>query len=201
MGKHRKEAVGSRQSEAAADAAKRLELHRGGAARRTAVGVLDAPEEAPDAAPAAARDIAASVAEPTAASGRHCFGESDTGTAVSGLSSSGVGVAGISSSGPGLSGYSSTGTGVVAASASGNALAVHGKAHFSRSGSALVPKGAKMRTVTVVGATPASLVLVTLQSVRSGVSVLGAVPEHGTFTVHLNKKAPRDTKFAWFVLN
>jgi hypothetical protein len=49
--------------------------------------------------------------------------------------------------------------------------------------------------------TSESLVLVTLQSARSGVHVLGAVPADGKFTVHLSKKAPRLTKFAWFVVN
>jgi hypothetical protein len=68
-------------------------------------------------------------------------------------------------------------------------------------GSASVPKGRSTETVSVSGMTLDSLVLVTLQSVNSGVHVLGAVPAHGEFTVHLSKKAPQATKFAWSVLN
>jgi hypothetical protein len=49
--------------------------------------------------------------------------------------------------------------------------------------------------------TPDSLVLVTLQSVLARVYVHGAVPGHGRFTVHLNKKASRETRFAWYVLD
>jgi hypothetical protein len=67
--------------------------------------------------------------------------------------------------------------------------------------SASVPKGQSSETVTVSGMTSDSLVLVTLQSARSGVHVLGAVPAHGEFTVHLSKKAPRATRFAWYVVN
>jgi hypothetical protein len=67
--------------------------------------------------------------------------------------------------------------------------------------SATVPKGQSSETVSVSGMTSESLVLVTLQSARSGVHVLGAVPADGKFTVHLSKKAPRLTKFAWFVVN
>ena len=43
--------------------------------------------------------------------------------------------------------------------------------------------------------------LVTLQSVLARVYVHGAVPADGEFTVHLSKKAPRDTRFAWHVLD
>ena len=73
--------------------------------------------------------------------------------------------------------------------------------HNSRSGSANVTKGQSTQTVSVAGMRPDSLVLVTLLAVRPGVYVQAAVPGAGGFTVHLNKKAPRATKFAWIVLD
>lgn len=185
MGRHRKE-DGGLQTDAVGEISRRLALQ------------LSRPVGVREDGPSAERHASDIVAAPAAT---RVSGDSDAGTAVSGLSSSGVGVGGISSSGPGVSGFSSAGIGVLAASPHGNALAVHGRAHFSRSGSAQVPKGAKTQTVTVSGMSADSLVLVTLQSAHSGVSVLGAVPEDGTFAVHLNKKAPRETRFAWFVLN
>jgi hypothetical protein len=71
----------------------------------------------------------------------------------------------------------------------------------SRSGASSVAKGKSSEIVPVAGMTPDSLVLVTLQAARPGVYVQCAVPGHGGFTVHLSKKAPRATKFAWIVLN
>jgi hypothetical protein len=44
-------------------------------------------------------------------------------------------------------------------------------------------------------------VLVTLQSVLARVYMHGAVPADGEFTVHLSKKASRETRFAWYVLD
>jgi hypothetical protein len=128
-------------------------------------------------------------------------GTSTSGTGMAGLSTSGAGVTGASTSGTGVSGSSHSGTGVLASSSTGNALSVHGRAHFSRSGSSSVAAGHATKTVSVSGITSSSLVLVTLQSASSGVYVQSAVPASGQFTVHLSKKAPNTTKFAWFVLN
>jgi hypothetical protein len=72
---------------------------------------------------------------------------------------------------------------------------------LSRSGWGSVSKGQSAATVQVPGMTPESLVLVTLQSVLAKVYVHGAVPAKGEFTVHLSKRAPRDTRFAWHVLD
>jgi hypothetical protein len=72
---------------------------------------------------------------------------------------------------------------------------------FSRSGWGSVSKGQSAATVPVRGMTSDSLVLVTLQSVPARVYVHGAVPAQGEFTVHLSKKAPRATRFAWYVLD
>jgi hypothetical protein len=124
-----------------------------------------------------------------------------SGSALSGASDSGIGVTGGANSGTGVSGHSGTGIGVHAISTSGAALKVSGKTKFSRSGAASVAQGNKTRTVTVSGMTASSLVLVTLQVSVAGLSVAGAVPAAGKFTVHLNKAAPTSMKFAWFVLS
>lgn len=81
------------------------------------------------------------------------------------------------------------------------ALRVQGKAVFSRSGRTSVGAGASSRVVTMAGVTTASLVLVTLQTRRTGVYVAAAVPAAGKFTVYLNKAVTATTYFAYMVLN
>jgi hypothetical protein len=71
----------------------------------------------------------------------------------------------------------------------------------ARSGWGSVAKGRSAATVRVPGLTSDSLVLVTLQSVLARVHVLAAVPADGDFTVHFSKKASRESKFAWHVLD
>jgi hypothetical protein len=137
----------------------------------------------------------------TSGTGVGMRGTSPSSTGVAGTSTSGAGVSGTSTSGSGVAGQSHSGTGVHASSTTGNALSVIGKAHFSRSGSSSVSAHQTTKTVTVSGISPASLVLVTLQSAISGVYVQSAVPASGHFTVHLSKTASQATKFAWFVLN
>jgi hypothetical protein len=171
MAKHRKDAAG--QSEAAAFASRRIAPHRNGL---LTIAGANAPTPDP-------------------------FDDSGLATGVSGLSNGGVGVFGESSAGPGVAGFSATGTGVLATSSAGTALSVHGKAHFSHSGSASVPQGHSSESVSVAGMSADSLVLVTLQVAHQGVSVLGAVPSDGGFTVHLAKKSTHEAGFAWFVLN
>jgi hypothetical protein len=126
---------------------------------------------------------------------------SDSGIGVQGSSVSGTGVAGTSTSGAGVRGTSDSGNGVLASSSTGHALSVHGRTYFSLSGSGSVSAGHSVESVSVSGLTSSSLVLVTLQSAFSDVYVQSAVPASGHFTVHLSKKAPHATKFAWFVLN
>jgi hypothetical protein len=129
------------------------------------------------------------------------FGGSSSGTGIQGSSGSGVGVRGSSSSSTGVYGTSSSGIGVRAVSTTGAALHVTGRAHFSRSGAASVGQGHKTRVVNVAGVTASSLVLVTMQTTATGVFLAGAVPGSGKFTVKLNKNAPTNMKFSWFVLN
>jgi hypothetical protein len=84
---------------------------------------------------------------------------------------------------------------------SATALRVQGKAVFSRSGRTYVAANRSYRVVTLAGVTSASLVLVTLQSRRTGVYVVAAVPAAGKFTVYLNKAVTATTYFAYMVLN
>lgn len=81
------------------------------------------------------------------------------------------------------------------------ALRVQGKAVFSRSGRSYVGANRSYRVVTMAGVTSASLVLVTLQTRRTGVYVAAAVPAAGKFTVYLNKAVTATTYFAYMILN
>ncbi len=85
------------------------------------------------------------------------------------------------------------------------ALSVTGKAAFSRSGSASVPKGKSFVDVSVPGGlSSGSLVVATPMLNRSGVYVQAAVPNpsSGTFRINLNKVASSSssTPVAWFVI-
>jgi hypothetical protein len=137
------------------------------------------------------------------------LGESTGGMGVQGraTSQSGIGVYGETEApnGTGVLGNATqaNGTGVRALSTNGTALAVDGKASFSRSGKLTVPAGATSVVKTGVALTSASMVLATLQQRRSGLWVQAAVPSPGSasFTLYLNKAAPASTTVAWFVLD
>jgi hypothetical protein len=112
--------------------------------------------------------------------------------------------------GTGVTGYSGTvsppapptNVGVYArGDGSATALRVQGKAVFSRSGRTYVGANRSYRVVTMAGVTTSSLVLVTLQTRRTGVYVAAAVPAAGKFTVYLNKAVTASTYFAYMVLN
>jgi hypothetical protein len=157
------------------------------------------------------------------------FGQSNLagGTAVQGLTYSGVGLDGESSgptgtgvqgstsgngtavygdntgaTGTGVFGDATTGTGVLAHSTNGTALAVNGPAHFSQSGIAIVPSGAKSATVTMAGVTTSNMILATVQQ-AGGFYVKYAVPAAGSFTIAINKApaAPQTVKVAFLVLS
>ena len=108
--------------------------------------------------------------------------------------------------GVGVVGSAKRGTGVVAISPLGTALAVTGKASFSRSGRATVAAGRSyvdvdLRTKGGLSGTP--LILATLQTYRSGLSVAAArknYPSTGKFRIYLNKAAAGPTYVAWQVL-
>jgi hypothetical protein len=82
------------------------------------------------------------------------------------------------------------------------ALAVAGKATFSRSGVLTIPKNAQYAKVTDVALTTASFVIATLVQYRSGVWVSAAVPNVAadSITIYLNKKATLATKVGWIAL-
>src|SRR6266508_658792 len=123
-------------------------------------------------------------------------------TGVSGTGSN-VGVAGIGNS-FGVTGFSSDGTGVLATTTNrGVALAVDGKANFSRSGLLTVPAGQNYATVSGVSLTSASLVLATVQSTGGNAYVKQAVPNvaGSSFTVYLDKSHNVPVPVAWFIVN
>lgn len=101
----------------------------------------------------------------------------------------------------GVRGTAPNGTGVLAESTSGTALAVDGRAGFSRSGRVLIPAGSKSIQIPVADLRQSSMVQATLQQVRTRLWLKAAVPDAAadTITIHLNRTAPADTKVAWFV--
>src|SRR5262249_36419680 len=144
---------------------------------------------------------------------------------VRGTSQSGDGVFGTSASGNGVFGTShgtseavvgkslGVGAGVLGFSVGGGsggiakgkiALDVEGPAMFSRSGVLSVPAGPASVTKTGITFTPVSFVLATIQGNVAGTYVQGvtlATGSAGSFTIHLNKKASRGIKVAWFAVN
>jgi hypothetical protein len=117
------------------------------------------------------------------------------------------GVKGESTSGTGVEGVAATGTGVRAASASGIALAVSGRATFTRSGRVSVPANKRSVDVTVPGGlAPTTLVVATLETYRSGVWVTVArknYPSTGVVRIYLNKVASTSagTTVGWVAVN
>jgi hypothetical protein len=128
------------------------------------------------------------------------------GNAFDGTSKTGIGAKGWSDSGVGVSGRSNSGIGVEALGpGSATALSVQGRATFSRSGKALLPKGRTFVDVEVGGGlSPSSLVVATLMLNCVGVYVPSAVPNPaaGTVRIYVNKVASSasSTPIAWFVL-
>jgi len=133
-------------------------------------------------------------------SGPAVYATSGSGIGVNGNSSSNTGVSGVSGTGAGVTGASTSGVGVRAASTTGNALVVSGKTVFSRSGAGTVGKGSATKVMNISGVTSSSLVVATLQTAATGMYITSVVPAAGKFTVHLNKAAPANLKFAWFII-
>ena len=84
----------------------------------------------------------------------------------------------------------------------GTALLVEGVATFTRSGTVIVPAGARTARVAVAPISPDTLVLATPQRRLAGTHIEAAVPDDANdgFTVHLNRRAPQDMPVAWFLL-
>lgn len=121
-----------------------------------------------------------------------------------------AGVAGVSSgpAGTGVIGNANgSGTGGAFQSDTGTALLVTGRARFSRSGRASVPKRRSYVDITVPGglSTTTSSVLATIQRYRRGVAIAGVrlnYPSTGKARIYLTKIASTTatTPVAWFVI-
>ena len=115
------------------------------------------------------------------------------------------GVWGQTTVGQAVRGEATTGTGVFATSASGPALEVSGKAKFTRSGKASIPKGKLSVDITVPGGLTAdSLVHATLQTYRGAVAIAAVRPNYpaaGKARIYLTKVASLTaaTVVAWIV--
>ena len=77
------------------------------------------------------------------------------------------------------------------------ALAVLGRAVFSRSGRATVNAGSKKEVVNLAACTANTLVIAVLSQNRDGRYVRAAVPEAGKFTIYLNRNVGSNTKVSW----
>ena len=100
-----------------------------------------------------------------------------------------------------------TATGGRFTAASGPALEVNGRARFTRSGRALVPRNRSYVDITVLGgmSTSMSIVLATIQTYRSGVSIAGVrlnYPTSGKARIYLTKvgSTTATTPVGWFVI-
>jgi hypothetical protein len=108
----------------------------------------------------------------------------------------------------GVAGRAVNGTGVLADSSNGTALAVSGRATFTRSGKVNIAYPNKTAVVSVPGGLAASaLALATVQD-TTGVYVKSAVPNtsNGTIQINLNKAPgsgtnPKTAHVAWFIVN
>jgi hypothetical protein len=108
----------------------------------------------------------------------------------------------------GVAGRSHQGTGVLAESGNGTALAVNGKAVFSRSGKVTITFPRDSAVVSAAALSPTSLVLAVGQTNVRGVFVRAAVPNvaTGSIKIHLNRSPgtptnPRSMVVGWFVLS
>jgi hypothetical protein len=138
--------------------------------------------------------------DPNQALATGLWGDSITGDGV--LGTGATGVAGVG--GWGVYGYSGVadGVGLYADSQSpAKALVVNGKAHFSRSGKALVGKTKTSVSVSMPGVTSASMIIATIQASKPGLYVRGAVATTGKFTIYLSKAPGATIKVAYLVLD
>jgi hypothetical protein len=116
-----------------------------------------------------------------------------------------IGVYAVSDYGTGVEGLTYDGVAVRASTAveAGTALKVEGRAEFRWSGQVVIPQGTTRVTVDDVPLTEHSLVLANLQEWFHGLHLEAAVPDVAgrSFTLHLNRKAPRTMVAAWFVVD
>jgi len=130
-------------------------------------------------------------------------------TAILGIASQNAstarGVVGVTTVGQGVRGDATTGVGGYF-TATGTALQVAGKAAFSRSGRAPVPRGRAHVDVdlgTKGGLSGTPLCFANLLYYRSGVHVAAVRPNYptaGKMRIHLNRAVTAATNVAWVVL-
>ena len=133
------------------------------------------------------------------------------GTAVKGHTSghhSQIGIDGDTTSGLGegigVRGRTINGIGVDAiATGGGYGLRVQGRAVFDRSGRVTMAQGQSSRTVSGVRIDAATVIVATIQGNVPGTWVRGVSVNavEDTFTIRLNKAAPRQLTVGWFVVN
>jgi hypothetical protein len=140
-------------------------------------------------------------------SGSGVEGSASMGTGVLGVSEEGTGVAGhITLSGSGVHGHSfaTAGVGVRATAEAGKALAVEGKATFTRSGRVSIPAGADHVDVTPPGGLAGTpLCFANLLTRRPGIHVEAVrpnTPSAGKVRIYLNRAVPGSTFVVWLVL-
>jgi hypothetical protein len=136
-------------------------------------------------------------------------GGSTMGNGVLGVSEQGTGVLGhITLSGSGVHGHSfaTAGVGVRASAEAGLALAVDGKARFSRSGRTSIPTGADHVDVDLTargGLSGTPLCFANLLTHRPGIHVEAVrpnTPSAGRLRIYLNQAVPGPTFVVWMVL-
>jgi hypothetical protein len=95
------------------------------------------------------------------------------------------------------------GVGVYASAVGGYAIQAKGLTVFSRSGKVSFAAGQSARTITGFPIIPDTLVVATIQGDVAGTWVRGVtLNEAGdTFTIRLNKAAPKALKVGWFIVN
>jgi len=110
-----------------------------------------------------------------------------------------IGVEGVGGFGVLGSTSAEDGAGVFAESTVNDAvaLAVLGRAVFSRSGRATVNAGKKKEVVNLAACTANTLVIAVLSQNRDGRYVRAAVPESGKFTIYLNRNVGSNTRVSW----
>ena len=127
------------------------------------------------------------------------WGDSDD---IGVIGSGGIGVLGDGGFGVLGTTAAADGAGVWAESTvnSAVALAVSGRAVFSRSGKATIKGGNNKKVVTLPGCTASTLIIAVLAQNRAGRYVRAAVPESGKFTIYLNQNVGSATKVSWIAL-
>jgi len=111
------------------------------------------------------------------------------------------GVFGQSPHGDGVIGFSENGVAVHGQSGHGLALKVAGRAKFTNSGIATVPKGNTTAHVNVPGMVSSNIVLATIQNPQNGVFIEGAQAGSGGFTITVSGSSESSIKVGWMVLD